>query len=86
MDRLTIEDDLARAHRQDARDRLQGGRLADPIASHQGDDFAGADLEIDAAKRARVIISDRTGTVVAMAREGGGSIFRITVPTTPETA
>jgi len=26
------------------------------------------------------------GTVVAMAREGGGSIFRITVPTTPETA
>ncbi len=26
------------------------------------------------------------GTVVAMAREGGGSIFRITVPTTPATA
>ncbi len=26
------------------------------------------------------------GTAVALAREGGGSIFRITVPTTPETA
>ena len=47
------EGDCAGPDRQKADDGLQGSRLAHAIASHQGDDFAGADVEGHPAKYSR---------------------------------
>ena len=45
--RATLENHGASAGRQQAHDRAQGRGFAHAVASHQGDDLAGADFEVD---------------------------------------
>ena len=52
-DVFAVEGDGAATHGEEAGDRAERGGFADAVAAHEGDDFAGVYLEIDAAENAR---------------------------------
>ena len=54
-----VDADRARHRAHEARDRSQRGRLAGTVGAEQGDDLAGADVEVELAHDRRRVVAGR---------------------------
>ena len=58
-DILPVEDDAPLVHGPDARDSVEHGGLARPVAADNGDEVAGSEMQVQAVKR--LFLVDRAG-------------------------